>query len=81
MKFQLMGDWPVSGGSVCVPAGTEIDGNDPLWRGMALPLPMPLNARALDQEAYDAMVAWYEPISDQLIRTVHYGPNVQPKKG
>ena len=34
MKFLLLGAWPVAGGSVLVPAGTEIDGNDPQWRGI-----------------------------------------------
>lgn len=79
MKFQLLGDWPVAGGSVLIPAGTELDGNNPQWRGIRLPMPMPLNAKCLDQEAYDAMVRWYEPQSDQLARLIHYSPNVKPR--
>ena len=94
MKFLLLGDWPCCGGALCVPAGTVIewqaDGErariagvptEPQWQGTRLPLPLPLNAKALDQAAYDAMVQWYEPQSDQLSRLLQYGPGVQPKKG
>ncbi|MBR0705393.1 hypothetical protein [Bradyrhizobium liaoningense] len=149
MMFQLLGDWPVQGGAVVVPADAVIDGtpavasggadyaaNDsvtltngvvlivaaifkgavsewrvsdpgqmigrpaaagpvaqiktsgagtgataifPNWNGVPLPMPMPLNAKCLDQEAFDAMVRWYEPQSDQLLRLFHYSPNVNPK--
>jgi len=92
MKFVLLGDWPCNGGALCVPAGTVIEwdpdpeaarlariGTYPQWRGVRLPLPMPINAKAMDQAAYDAMVGWYTPISDQLIRTIQYGPNVNAK--
>jgi hypothetical protein len=79
MKFQLLGDWPATG-NLCVPAGTEIDGHDPKWCGVPLPLPMPLNAKAMDQEAYDALVDWYYPTNDQVLRLLHYAPGVQPKK-
>lgn len=51
----------------------------PQWNGAPLPMPMPLNAKCLDQEAYDAMVRWYEPESDQLVRVLHFSPNVKPK--
>jgi len=57
MIFQLGGDWPC--GQHCVPAGTFLDGNDPRWLGISLPLPMPMNAIALDQEAADALARWY----------------------
>ena len=92
MMFQLLGDWPVNGGAMLVPAGTVIEWeadaerarlaelpSTPQWRGQTLPLPMPLNARCLDQEAFDAMVGWYEPQSDQLVRLLQYSPNVKPK--
>lgn len=150
MKFQLLGDWPIAGGSVVVPVGTVIDGtpavaaggadyaiNDlvtltngvalivaaifkgavsewrvsnpgqmigraavanpvvqvstsgvgagataifPNWHGVPLPAPMPLNAKCLDQEAYDAMVRWYTPILvDGFLHLLHYSPNVKPK--
>ena len=93
MKFQLLGDWPVSGGAMVVPAGTTIEydpdpeaarlagiGTAPMYLGTVLPLPMPLNAKAMDQAAFDQMVAWYEPISDQLIRTLQYDrSNVKPQ--
>ncbi|MGY4227605.1 hypothetical protein ACVMIH_004966 [Bradyrhizobium sp. USDA 4503] len=94
MRFMLLGDWPCNGGSLLVPAGTVIEWIDdpeaariagvptyPQWQGTRLPLPMPLNAKAMDQAAYDQMVRWIEPQSDQLLRTIQYGPNVQPKKG
>src|SRR5207248_8199942 len=61
--FQLLGDWPVNGGAMVVPVGTilewEADAESarlagvpttPQWRGQALPLPMPLNARARSEE-------------------------------
>lgn len=92
MMFQLLGDWPVNGGAMVVPIGTVLEWDPdpeaarlaglptaPKWRGEVLPLPMPPNAKCLDQEAYDAMVRWYAPHSDQLIRTFHYSPNVKPK--
>jgi hypothetical protein len=77
MKFQLLGDWPV--GQFCIPAETIIDGANPLWNNIPLPLPMPLNARCLDQEAYDAMVAWYSPQSDQFLHLLHFASGIKPK--
>jgi hypothetical protein len=88
MRFVLMGDWPCHGGALCVPAGTTIEWDPdagaapragPQWQGAQLPLPMPLNAKCLDQEAYDQMAAWYAPIDEALLRHIHYGPNVKPK--
>jgi hypothetical protein len=58
MKFRLVGDWPVT--SFCVPAGTELDGEAPTWGGQPLPLPMPVNALALDEEAALQMAMSYE---------------------
>ncbi len=80
MMFQLLGPW--AAGQLFVPAGTIIDGNDPMWNGNPLPLPMPLNAKALDQDAYDAMVAWYTPhLIDNFLHLLHYARGIQPKKG
>jgi len=87
-----MGDWPCAGGALLVPAGTTIEwdpdperarvasiGTYPHWRGVRLPLPMPLNAKCMDQAAYDAMLGWHEPHNDQIARLLHYTPNVKPK--
>lgn len=74
MMFQLMGPWPVNGGALTVPAGTFIDGNDPQWCGMRLPSVMPIDAKALDQDAYNALLRWYSGFAYRLI----YGPDVQP---
>jgi hypothetical protein len=53
MRFQLMGDWPAS--QFLIPAGTIINGNSPEWAGV----PMPMNAKALDQEAADYLTTTY----------------------
>jgi hypothetical protein len=74
MKFQLLGDWPAS--QFLIEAGTIIDGNAPEWRG----IPMPLNAKCLDQEAYDAMVAWHSPTNDQFLHLLHHASGVQPRR-
>ncbi|MHC2466703.1 hypothetical protein [Bradyrhizobium embrapense] len=94
MKFMLLGDWPTAGGSLTVPASTVIEYDPdpeaarlagiptaPMYLGTVLPTPLPLNARCEDQSAYDQMVRWIEPQSDQLMRTIHYAPSVLPKKG
>jgi hypothetical protein len=74
MMFQLTRDWPTRGGALTVPAGTFIDGNNPQWRGTPLPSQMPIDAKALDQDAYNALLRWYSGLSYRLI----YGPDVQP---
>lgn len=59
MRFEMMTAWPV--GQWLVPAGTVIaivDGKAD-WNGIPLPLPMPLTAKALDQDAADALGRWY----------------------
>jgi hypothetical protein len=58
LKFRLLGDWPATG-SVCIPAGTEIDGNNPEWNGIRLPTPLPIDAMALTQDAADVLCRWY----------------------
>jgi hypothetical protein len=60
LRWQLTGDWPV--GQFLVPAGTVLsagDGEAPTWNGIKLPLPMPLNATALDEEGALQMCAWH----------------------
>ena len=53
MRWQLLSDWPAS--QAVVEAGTIIDGHDPKWRGV----PMPLTVICLDQEAANAMCDFY----------------------
>jgi hypothetical protein len=70
MRWQLLGDWPV--GQWLVPAGTVLEGTAPTWNGIPLPMPMPLNAISLDDEAALMMLKWY---GDQWHR-LHFGPGV-----
>ncbi|UGY27310.1 hypothetical protein HU675_0011420 [Bradyrhizobium septentrionale] len=90
MKFILLGDWPCNGGALLVPADTVIEWDsdperariagvptEPQWNGTRLPLPMPINAKCMDQAAYDQMVAWY---SGELVRRLQYDlTNVKPQ--
>jgi hypothetical protein len=56
MKFQLVNHgWPINGGAMLIPTGTMLDGLDWKWQGVALPMPPPVNAAAMDQEAYDEL--------------------------
>jgi len=72
MRWQLMGDWPVR--QPLVPNGTVLEGNPPIiWNGQPLPMPPPLNATALDQDAALAMaMAYHEDLWHQL----HFAPTV-----
>jgi hypothetical protein len=69
------GGWPV--GARLLPAGTIVgEGGIPTTE---LPMPLPINAVALDDAAAQMMRAWYH---DQLHRLV-FGPDVgkaTPKK-
>lgn len=76
MMFELLGAWPISNPSTCVPAGTLIDGNDPNWNGTPLPIPLPMNAKALDQDAADALGRWY-PHHFHLLHTAN---GIKPKR-
>jgi hypothetical protein len=73
-RYILMGDWPATG-SLTVPAGTIIDGDDPQWRGIPLPSMMPINAKALDQSAYEALADWYH----HSLHRLHYSNDVKPR--
>ena len=58
-RYQLTGAWPIEGGAKLVPVGTVLDTEEWTWNGVALPWPPPVNALALDQEAYDALLRHY----------------------
>jgi hypothetical protein len=79
-RWQLLGDWPH--GSITIPAGTEIigvvtDGNiSATYNHMPLRMPMPLEAKAMDQEAYDAMTRWY---SSDLWHRLLYSRDITPR--
>ena len=66
MLWMLQGDWPV--GQWCIPTGTVLTGvardgelvEPPTWNGITLPMPMPLNAIALDEDAALMMLKWFD---------------------
>jgi hypothetical protein len=69
MKWQLP-NWSI--GQFLIPVGTIVSGvagpgdgqiaEAPKWQGtQVLPLPLPLNAVALDAEAAIMMLIWYQP--------------------
>jgi hypothetical protein len=60
MRFGLSGPWPVQGGAMLIPAGTILDRDDWKFNGVALTWPPPMNAVAMDQDAYDALLKHYE---------------------
>jgi hypothetical protein len=58
MLFQIVShDWPCN--AISVPVGTMLDKDDWTFAGTPLPWPPPVNACALDQEAYDFLLAIY----------------------
>jgi hypothetical protein len=59
MRFELHGNWPIHGGATLVPTGTILEGLPPRWNGHVLPLPLPLDAMALDDEAATKLRSWY----------------------
>jgi len=86
MKWQLSGDWPV--GAVVIPAGTFLVGvagpdGEPVVPpdGTPLPMPIPINAIALDDEAAALMLDWYggnweHTANLDLSHRLLFGPNV-----
>jgi hypothetical protein len=59
MKYRLVGDWPVGGVaglSRSIPSGTILDAALPEWSWLRDVAP-PINAQALDQEAWDWLLA------------------------
>jgi hypothetical protein len=77
MRFQLTAAWPA--GAMVVEMGTIIDGHDPKWLGV----PMPLTVLCLDQEAADQMCDWYPHLAADGMHLTHvrYAAGVNPKKG
>jgi len=57
---------------------TVIDGCDPKWRGVV----MPLTVRCLDQQAANAMCDWYPHLAADGMHPTHvrYAAGVNPKK-
>ena len=77
-RWQLMGPW--SHGAVCIPASTEIvavagpTGELTVtYNHMPLTLPMPLDAKSMDDEAAALMRHWYPP---EMWHRLLYGPDV-----
>jgi hypothetical protein len=77
-----MGPWPH--GAIAIPAGTEIIGVvgpagevTATWNAMPLRMPMPIDAKAMDQEAYDAMTRWY---SSDLWHRLLYSGDIIPRR-
>ena len=79
MKWQIGGDWPV--GPHLIPVGTILSGvardgelvEAPIWNGIALPMPMPINSTPLDEDAALMMLKWYEP---EHWHRIVFGPNI-----
>jgi hypothetical protein len=59
MKFELHAPWPIHGGATLIPTGTILTGLPPTWGGHTLPLPLPLDAWAMDDAAWAQMKQWY----------------------
>jgi hypothetical protein len=83
MRWQLAGDWPV--GPTLIAGGTVVDGvtdRDGFavaahWNGIELPLPMPINAIALDEDAALQMCLWYdEEASIGGWHHLHFAPGI-----
>jgi hypothetical protein len=64
MKFQLVGHgWPV--GARLIEEGTVIDTSSPEWAWLP-PEAIPINAQALDQAAWDALLLHYSGLDHRL---------------
>jgi hypothetical protein len=77
MRFQLLGEWPV--GQYAIPASTVIEVIDGRanWQGHKLPMPVPINALALDAKAYEALCAAYP----ERLNELHFDRTVvKPKR-
>jgi len=69
MRWMLNGDWPV--GAAIIPAGTIIDD------ATGLPMPPPINAVALDDDAALAMaMAYDESATIGGWHEIHFGPGI-----
>ena len=92
MRWQLRGaGWPV-GHPHCpqsIPAGTILSGvagpdgelaEPPTWHGQTLPMPMPLDAGALDEESALQMCMWYdESATIGGWHQLHFAPGIDRK--
>mgnify|MGYP003387473572 CR=1 FL=1 len=89
MRFTLTKDFPCRGGRLTVPAGTVLHWEPdpqlanvagvhtmPHWRGEALPLRMPIDARAMDQASADQLADWY-PHHGHLLQTAN---GIKPRR-
>jgi hypothetical protein len=79
MRFQItQHGWPV--GAHLIDVGTIIEGpgfRNPIT-GLPLPTPLPINARALDQAAYDQLCEWHSP---EWWHRLSYDPHtVRPRR-
>ena len=85
MRWQLRGaGWPV-GHPHCpqsIPAGTILSGvagpdgelaEPPTWHGQTLPMPMPLDAGALDEESALQMCMWFD---QELWHRLVFAPSI-----
>jgi hypothetical protein len=79
-KWRLMVDWP----SNYIPVGavfeapTNINGDligPPTWKGQPLPVPLPFECMALDDDAATAMSRWYPGFEDRL----RFAPGVRAR--
>jgi hypothetical protein len=82
MKWMVGGaGWPVNGGAWLIPAGTMLEGvardgelvEAPKWNEAPLPMPMPLDVVALDEDAALMMLKWYGP---EHWHRIIFGPNI-----
>jgi hypothetical protein len=78
MRFQLLGDWPINGGATLIPQGAMMDRADWKWNGFQLPWPPPINAMALDNEAYDELLKHYERHRIMSIKGVSRHGDLKP---
>jgi hypothetical protein len=58
MRFQLLTDWVAFHDLSPIPAGCILEGDPPQYFGRPLPMPMPIEAAALDDEAAAKMRYW-----------------------
>ena len=75
MRFMISGQgWPVQGGARLLPAGTIVsdDGDPSAIPTSELPMPMPMDCVAMDDEAAAQMRAWYPYHQYMLL----FGPDV-----
>jgi hypothetical protein len=60
MRFQLTSSWPAFHDLAPIPSGSILEGVRPVWFGREVPLPLPIEAAALDDAAAMLMRGWYE---------------------